>query len=277
MGLRINTNVQSLISQHRLQKSKETMESTQQKMASGSRIIKAMDDAAGLAISEGLRSSMRGAGQNIKNAQNGFFLLQTADGALAEITNIVIRMRELAVQSSSDTNGDKERGYLNNEYQALKSELNRISATTIFNGRPLLNGQGGNVEIQVGPNNNPEADRVLVAANFQVDLDTLGLSGFDVASADGARGTLEPTTDALDKIANVRGAIGAAESRLNTTLNNLGVYEENLTGSYSTIRDADMAVETSDYTKNSILQQAGVAILAQANAAPRLALKLLEG
>ena len=145
MGLRINTNVESLIAQHRLAKSREAQEHTQNKLSSGSRIIKSKDDAAGLAISENVRAGVRAAGQNIKNAQNGFFLLQTAEGALNEITNIVIRMKELAVQASSDTNGDKERGYLDNEYQALKSELDRISETTLFNGRPLLTGEGGEV------------------------------------------------------------------------------------------------------------------------------------
>jgi len=219
---------------------------------------------------------MRSTGQNIKNAQNGFFLLQTAEGALNEITNIVIRMKELGVQAASDTNGDKERSYLDNEYQSLKLELNRISATTLFNGRPLL--QGGDqadISIQVGPNNNEERDRVLVASNFNITLEALGLESFDIATAETARETLEPMELALDTISKVRGAIGAGESRLQSTVNNLGIYEESITGAYSQIRDADMALETSNYAKQNILSQAGVAVLAQANAAPQLALKLL--
>jgi len=277
MGLRINTNVESLVAQHRLGRTRSELEQTQYKLSSGSRIVSSKDDAAGLAISENLRASMRSTGQNIKNAQNGFFLLQTAEGALNEITNIVIRMKELAVQASSDTNGDKERGYLDNEYQSLKLELDRISATTLFNGRNLLQGgdSNGDIMIQVGPNNDPMKDRVLVASNFNINLASLGMADFEIATAEGARNSLEPMEMALDSISKVRGAIGAGESRLQSTINNLSIYEESITGSYSQIRDADMAIETSNYAKQNILSQAGVAVLAQANAAPQLALKLL--
>lgn len=275
MGLRINTNVESLSAQHNLSKSRAELEHTQNKLASGSRIIQAKDDAAGLAISENLRAATRSTGQNIKNAQNGFFLLQTAEGALNEISNIVIRMKELSVQAASDTNGDKERAYLDNEFQALKSELDRISATTLFNGRPLLTGDGGSVEVQVGPGNSPDRDRILVAADFSINLDSLGLTSFEIGSAESARSTLEPMDTALETISRVRGAIGASESRLQSTINNLMVYEESITGAYSQIRDADMALETANYAKYNILNQAGVAILAQANSAPGLALKLL--
>jgi len=234
-----------------------------------------MDDAAGLAISENLRSTVRATGQNIKNAREGFLLLQTADGNLNEITNIVIRMKELATQAASDTNGDKERGYLDEEYQQLKLELNRIAASTLYNGRPLLNGEGGEVDIQVGPKSVDGVDRIRVAANFQVDLESLGLADFDIRSTEGARLALEPTDLALDKIASVRGAIGAGESRLNSTLGSLMHYEENTSAAYSIIRDADMAHETAQLTKANILSQAGVSVLAQANSSPQLALKLL--
>jgi flagellin len=275
MGLRINTNVNSLTAQHRLNEHRENLELTQDRLASGSRIVRPMDDAAGLAISENLRSTVRATGQNIKNAREGFLLLQTADGNLNEITNIVIRMKELATQAASDTNGDKERGYLDDEYQELKAEINRISASTLYNGRPLLNGEGGMVEIQVGPKNNDSVDRIQVANNFQVDLDSLGLDSASIASADGAREVLEPTDLALDKIASVRGAIGAGESRLNSTLGSLTHYEENTSAAYSKIRDADVAFETAQLTKSNILSQAGVSVLAQANSSPQLALKLL--
>ena len=275
MGLRINTNIQSLTAQRQLDKSRENLGHTQDKLSTGSRIIKAMDDAAGLAISESLRATIRATGQNVKNAQDGFYLLQTADGALHEITNIIIRMKELAVQASSDTNGDKERGYLDNEYQALKLELNRISASTIFNGRPLLSGEGGEIQIQVGPNNVEQVDRILVSANFKVDLDELGLSDFAIGTAEGARESLEPIGFALDKIGAVRGEIGAGESRLNSTINSLGVYQENVSRAQSQIRDADIAKQTSELAKYNILTQAGVSVLAQANQIPALALKLL--
>ena len=277
MGLRINTNVNSLTAQHRLQSHRESLEATSDRLASGSRIVKAMDDAAGLAISENLRSTVRATGQNIKNAREGFLLLQTADGNLNEMTNIVIRMKELVTQAASDTNGDKERSYLNDEYQELKAEIDRISASTLYNGRPLLNGNGGIIDIQVGPNNQDSVDRVRVASNFHVDLETLGMDGFSIATAEGARDALEPTDWALDKIASVRGAIGAGESRLNSTIGSLMHYEENTSAAYSKIRDADIAHETAQLTKANILSQAGVSVLAQANSFPQLALKLLGG
>jgi len=139
MGLRINTNVQSMIAQHNLDRTRENLEHTQNKLASGSRIIKAIDDAAGLAISESLRATIRSTDKDLMNAHDGMFLLETADGALKEITDIVIRMKELSIQAASDTIGDKERGYLNAESTTLKTEMDRISNATIFNGRPLLN------------------------------------------------------------------------------------------------------------------------------------------
>jgi flagellin len=275
MALRINTNVQSLSAQHHLETSRNKLDDTQSKMATGSRIVNPGDDAAGLAISENLRSDMRATGQNIRNAQSGMFLLHTADGAMNEVSNILIRMKELAVQSSSGTNGDKERGYLDNEYQALKLELDRISGSTLFNGKPLLTGEGGDVSIQIGPNNNEPIDRITVAANFEINNRTLGIDGLDITSEDSARSSLDPITGALEKIAQVRGAIGAGESRLSTSMNALGQYEENVSKAFSQIRDADMALETANFAKYNILSQAGVSVLAQANNSPQLALKLL--
>jgi flagellin len=275
MGLRIKTNVQSTVAQHRLHEAREALEHTQNKLASGSRIIKAMDDAAGLAISESLRSTLRSTGQNIKNTQDAFFMLQTADSAIGEITNIVIRMKELAVQAASDTNGDKERGYLDNEYQQLKLELNRISESAQFNGRPLLNGQGETIAIQVGPNNNANIDRIYISTGFKINADSLGIGNFAITDVEGARNTLEPIEGALDVIAKTRGAIGAGESRINTTLRSLMTYQENISGAYSQIRDADIALETSEFAKHNILSQSSVAVLAQANTIPSIALKLI--
>ncbi|MBY0370027.1 flagellin FliC [bacterium] len=276
MGLRIKTNVQSIIAQHKLDDNISKLDATQNRLASGQAIVTAKDDAAGLAISENLRNTMRSTGQNIKNTQNAGFMLQTADNAIGEITNIVIRMKELAVQAASDTNGDKERGYLNHEYQALKSELDRISDSALFNGRPLLNGAGESIAIQVGPNNNSNIDRIEVAADFNINTNSLGLSELGITSSEGAREALEPIASALERIAGVRGSIGASESRLETTLRNLMVYEENIAGAYSKIRDADIAAETAEYAKTNILNQANVAVLAQANQMPALALKLLN-
>lgn len=275
MGLRIKTNVQSIVAQHKLHDNREKLEHTQAKLASGTGIVKAKDDAAGLAISESLRSTLRSTGQNLKNTQNAFFLLETADNAINEITNIVIRMKELAVQAASDTNGDRERGYLNHEYQALKDELDRISESTMFNGRPLLNGEGETIAIQVGPNNNPTIDRIAISTGFKINTESLGVHDLKITSVDDARMALDPIGQALEVIAEVRGAIGAGEARLETTMRSLMVYQENVSGAFSQIRDADMAYETAEYAKMNILNQASVAVLAQANQTPALALKLL--
>lgn len=275
MGLRINTNVQSLTAQHRLSSNREALDHTQNKLSSGSRIIRAMDDAAGLAISEALRATNRATIQNINNAQNGLLMLETAEGALNQVTNIVIRMKELATQAASDTNGDQERSYLDGEYQQLKEELDRISAATRYNGRQLLTGDTGEIQIQVGPHNEDGIDRILVNLNNEITLNALGMGGLEISTADGARGSLDPLHDALTVIAGVRGAIGASESRLSSTINNLMQYDENVSSARSRIRDADMAFETAELAKYNILTQAGVAVLAQANATPQLALKLL--
>ncbi len=275
MGLRINTNVQSLLAQHKLDHNRVSLEHTQNKLSSGSRIVRAMDDAAGLAISESLRATERATVQNITNAQNGVLMLETAEGALNQVTNIVIRMKELATAAASDTNGDRERSYLDGEYQQLKEELDRIALSTRFNGRPLLNGEGGEIGIQVGPNNDESIDRILVNLNYVINLDALGLGGLEIGSAEGARESLDPIHEALTVIAGVRGSIGASESRLNSTIQNLMQYEENVASSRSRIRDADLAYETAELAKFNILTQAGVAVLAQANATPQLALKLL--
>lgn len=275
MGLRINTNVQSMVAQHKLANALTNLNHTQEKLATGSRIVRAMDDAAGLAISDTLHATMRATTQNIQNAQNGFYLMQTADGALNEISNIVIRMKELTIQAASDTNGDKERGYLDNEYQALKAEIDRISNTTLFNGRPLLNGEGGELQIQVGPNNVDGMDRIVISANLNVSTDQMGVSDLSLVDAESARDAIDPITTAQDNIATVRANLGASESRLNSTIASLRQYEENSAGAFSQIRDADMAYETSQLAKYNILNQAGVAVLSQANSAPSLALKLL--
>jgi len=275
MGLRINTNVQSLRAQLELGKSREKFELAQNKLASGTKITRAQDDPAGLAISENLRSVLRATGQNISNAQNGLLMLETAEGALNEITEIVIRMRELATQAASDTNGDKERSYLNQEFQSIKSELERISQSTTFNGRPLINGEGGNTVIQVGVNNVEDVDRIEVATDFEVTVDSLNLDSSNISYVEDARSSIEDVSGALDQLSNVRGQIGAAESRLSSAINNLLEYKINASGAFSRIKDADLAHETAERTKYQILSQAGIAVLAQANNAPQLALKLL--
>lgn len=276
MSLRINTNVPSLTAQNKLHGNKESLDHVQNKLSSGSRIIRSMDDAAGLAISENLRATLRSTEQNIKEANNGVYLLQTADNALNFITNMVIRMKELATSAASDTNGDRERLYLDNEVQSLKDELNRTARATVFNGRPLLTGEGGSIGVQVGPRNNPEVDRITIQADFEISTDALGLGNLEVGTVDGARESLDTIHGALDIIANTRGIIGAGEAALGNTINNLMSYQETLSGAFSQIRDADIAAETAEQAKYHILTQAGVSVLASANQIPSLALKLLS-
>jgi flagellin len=277
MGLRINTNVQSLVAQHRLDATRQKLEHTQNKLSSGSRIIKAMDDAAGLAISEALRATIRSTDKNIINANDGMYLLETADSSLKEITDIVIRMKELTIQAASDTLGDKERGYLQSEVNSIRNELNRISNATVFNGRELINGNAGNeIQIQVGPNNNETVDRIALNFDFSISTDALDISGVDISSAQGARDAIDVFSNALDKISFVRGSLGASEASLSSTIRNLMSYKENVTGAFAQIRDADVAHETAESAKYSIMTQAGVAVLAQANAGPQIALKLLQ-
>lgn len=277
MGLRVNTNISSLVAQRSLNTSRQALEKNLQKLSSGSRINTAGDDAAGLAISEHLRAQIRGLKQAKRNAQDGVSLIQVSEGGLNEITNILIRLRELAIQSASDTVGDKERSFTDREFQALKSEIDRISMSTNFNGTPLLNGRAGIFEIQVGTGNNPLTDRIVYdGQNADVTLEALRMAGESVATKQGSQLTLAVLDDAISQVSKVRSDLGAMQNRLQSTINNLGTNEENMTAANSRIRDADLAEEVSEMTKNNILMQAGIAVLGQANQSAQTALKLLS-
>ncbi len=278
MGLRINTNVQSISAQRMLSKTKTNLNSNLRKLSSGERITRAADDAAGLAISENLKSQIRSIRQAKRNADDGISLIQTAEGGLSEVSNIVIRLRELAVQAASDTVGNTERSFSDIEFQQLKEEIQRISMSSEFNGRKLLDGTSGLVEIQVGAGNDPLNDRIKYDGSQVVStLESLGLSAESVTSKQGAQMALARLDDALVKVNGVRANLGALQNRLTSVINNLGVTEENFSEANSRIRDVDVASETADMTKNNILNQAGVSVLAQANQAPNFALKLLNG
>lgn len=278
MGLRINTNVQSIAAQRNLSITKNRLNSNLRKLSSGERITRAADDAAGLAISENLKSQIRSIRQAKRNADDGISLVQTAEGGLSEVSNIIIRLRELAVQAASDTVGDTERGFSDIEFQQLKNEVQRISQSSEFNGRKLLDGTSGLVEIQIGANNDPFNDRIRYDGSEVVaTLDSLGLSAEAVSSKQGAQIALERLDDALVKVNGVRANLGALQNRLTSVIQNLGVTEENFSEANSRIRDVDVAAETADMTKNNILNQAGVSVLAQANQAPNFALQLLNG
>ena len=276
MGLRINTNVGSLIAQRNLKKTNRNLNSSLNKLSSGQRITKAADDAAGLAISENLKAQIRGMRQAKRNAGDAVSLVQTAEGGLSEISNIVIRLRELAVQAASDTVGEQERGFTDIEFQQLKNEIDRISKSAEFNGIKLLDGTGGMLDFQIGTGNNPELDRLRydTSAN-DATLGALGLSAETVSTKEGAQSTLKKLDDALVQINGVRANLGATQNRLQSAINNLGISDENLSAANSRIRDVDVAEETAKLTKNNILIQAGASVLSQANQFPNIALKLL--
>ncbi|MBD64031.1 MAG: flagellin FliC [Halobacteriovoraceae bacterium] len=276
MGLRINTNVQSISAQRNLMNTNRRINSNLSKLSSGERITKAADDAAGLAISEKLKSEIRSIRQAKRNADDGISLVQTAEGGLQEISNILIRLRELSVQAATDTIGDTERGFSDIEFQQLKSEIQRISLSSEFNGRKLLDGTGGLVDIQVGTKNDPFNDRITYDANSIVStLESLGIGSESITTKQGAQLSLEKLDDALVHVNGSRANLGAIQNRLQSVVQNLGVTEENFSEANSRIRDVDVAAETASLTKNQILSQAGVSVLSQANQSPQFALKLL--
>lgn len=276
MGLRIATNVASLNAQRNLMGNTLNMNRSFERLSSGNRINRAADDAAGLAISENLRAIIRGYRQADRNANDGISLVQVAEGSLNEVSNMLIRLRELAIQSGSDTVGDTERKFVDVEYQQLKSEIQRITEATEYNGYELLNGSGGVIDIQVGVRNNPFLDRISFnSAAADATLDALGMTAETVATKEGAQMSLDVVDNALISVNAIRANFGALQNRLVSTSQNLKVADENFSAANSRIRDADVAAETSELTRNNILQQAAVSVLSQANNAQQMALKLL--
>lgn len=276
MGLRISTNVASLNAQKNLAFTQRGMQQSLARMSSGYRINQAADDAAGLAISENLKGQIRGLRQASRNANDGISLVQVAEGGLNEVSNMLIRLRELAVQASSDTLGDTERKFLDTEYQQLKSEIQRISEVTTFNGRDLLNGTGGVIDIQVGTHNDSFKDRISFNASAaNSSIEALGVAAETVAAKESAQNSIESVDKAIVSVNAIRANFGALQNRLVSTTSNLAVSDENLSAANSRIRDADIAAESSEMTRNNILSQAGVATLAQANSISQMALKLL--
>ncbi len=276
MALRINTNTQAIAAQRHLSLNHEAQNHTLEKLASGSRIVRAADDAAGLAISEKLKSHIRSMRQAERNANDGISLVQVAEGGMNEVGNILTRIRELSIQSASDTIGDVERGFINKEVTGLKSEIERIALSTEFNGRKLLDGNSETLDIQVGIKNNDFEDRFKFnSKSLTSTLAALGLTDIDNSTKEGSQKNLEMVDSAITAINGNRAEIGALQNRLQSTINNLGIYRENLSAANSRIRDADMAEETTDLTRNNILTQATVSVLGQANSNSQVALKLL--
>ncbi len=276
MGLRISTNTSSINALRTLAATRGNLDKSLEKLASGNRINHAGDDAAGLAISENLRAQIRGIRQAKRNAQDGISLIQVSEGGLNEIANMLIRMRELGIQAASDTIGNTERQFADREFQSLKQEIDRIANSTNFNGTPLLNGRAGVFEIQVGIQNNPVLDRVVYnGERSDTTVESLSMAGESVATKAGAQMGLAVIDDALNRVNSIRADLGAIQNRIQSTIQNLSITDENLSAANSRIRDTDMAEEVSEMTKNNILMQAGVSVLGQANQMNQHALKLL--
>lgn len=278
MSLVINTNVMSLDAQRNLTVNTNKLAKSVQRLSSGLRINSAADDAAGLSISNKLTAQVRSISVAIRNAQDGISLAQTAEGSLEKIGDILTRMRELAEEAANGTVGDSERSALDNEYSQLKEEINRIANVTEFNGVNLLDGSksASGITLQVGFMNTTD-DRITFFSGVDAtNTSGLGVSATNVQTADSAQAALDSIDSAIATVAQRRGTLGAVENRLDMTITNLQVTQENLTAANSRILDADFAYETARFTQNQIIVQAGTAILAQANVLPQNALTLLR-
>ncbi|MFA6237288.1 MAG: flagellin [Bacteriovorax sp.] len=277
MGLRINTNVQSLRAQTAVSKIEEAKSNNLAKLSSGSRINKAGDDAAGLAISEKLKAEIRGSQQANRNAGDGISMIQTAEGGLNETSNILIRLRELSVQAASDTIGEQERKFSDLEFQHLTQEVGRISASTQFNGKKLLSGEGDTLDFQIGIMNDEKNDRLSYRPqDSSARPSDLGIEGLGVLTKADAQSNLEKIDAAINGVNGNRASLGALQNRLQSTIANLDVKTENLSAANSRVRDTDIAVESAEMAKNNILSAASTAVLAQANNSGAAALKLIS-
>jgi flagellin len=293
MGLRIKTNVASLNAQRNMGLSTAAAGENMARLSSGYRINKAADDAAGLAISETLKAKVRSLEQAKRNANDGVSMVQVAEGSMNEVSNILVRLRELATQASSDTIGNTERSYTNREYVQLVNEVQRISNTTEFNGLPLLKGQEAlgdetmfTIHVGAGDGSKENTDTIRIGVeNLEISAEKLGLGtgaeiGPENAADDFVRETaaqkLTVIDGALEQISSSRAFLGAQQSRLGSTINNLGVQIENMRSTNSRIRDVDFADETASFAQNKILQQAGASVLVQANSSPDVVMNLLR-
>lgn len=278
MGLRISTNMASLSAQKTMAASQRELQKSFAQLSSGSRITKSADDAAGLSISESLKSEIRGYTQAQRNANDGISMVQVSEGGLGEISNILTRMRELGVQAASDTVGEEERGFIDKEVQQLKSEMQRIAVTTKWGKTTLLDGTADEFSYQVDLGNNDFNDRISFMAGEQnATTDNLGVDGFDFSTKDGARSGLETIETAQRQVNGYRANLGAIQSRLISTSENLSTAIENFSAANSRIRDTDVAQSTAELARNNILLNASVGVLAQANQQPNAALQLIRG
>ena len=275
-SLALLTNTASLAAQRNLMRSERVLSTAMGRLSSGLRINQASDDSAGLAISEKLRAQVRGLAQAQRNANDGISLLQTAEAALNEVSDMLSRMRELAVQSANGTLGSRERASVHDEFNELRLEITRIADATEFGGRKLLNGgMSAGITFQVGVQNT-SSDRITVSL-VSATASSIGVSaGMTLTSVAGAQAAMGLLDTAIQNVTTRRGTIGAKQNRLYVTINNLAAMHQNLSAANSRIRDADVAQESANLTRGQILMQAGIAVLAQANQMPALALPLLN-
>ena len=274
MGLRVNTNVASINAQRNLANVTEKLQGSFRRLSTGLRISTAADDAAGLAISERLRSQIRSLNQAKRNANDGISLVQTTEGALNEVSSILTRLRELSIQSANGTVSGQDQDTLNEEFTSLISEVNRIGRSTEFNGVNVLDGSASTVTFQVGFGTAAGIDTMSVTLSPSLST-TLSLDTLDIGSVGNTTTALNNIDAAINTVSGLRGRLGAVQNRLGSTIRNLAIQAENLSAAESRIRDVDVAFETAALTRNSILQQASIAILAQTNAQPQAALSLL--
>lgn len=273
MGLRINTNLFALNAQRNLQNHTRKLAGSYNRLSTGLRIATAADDAAGLAISERLRARIRGLDQAKRNANDGISLVQTAEGALDETSAILVRLRELAIQAATGTVSNEDKNTLQAEFSQLVNEIDRISSSTTFNGVTLLS-SSSSISIQVGAGTTAGTDTLALTLTGSGST-ALGLGSLDIGSGGNVNAAISAVDTAINSVAATRGGLGATINRLNSVINNLGIESENLSAAESRIRDIDVAHETSILTRNSILQQAAISVLAQANVQPQAALSLL--
>ncbi|MGC4120544.1 MAG: flagellin [Myxococcales bacterium] len=270
----IRTNVASLNAQRNLFQTQSMLDASLSKLSSGYRITKAGDDAAGLGISVNLEAQIRSYNQAARNAQDGISVVQTGEGGLNEVSNVLTRLRELAMESASDGIGNTERGYIQNETDALTTELDRIANATEFNGIKLLDGTATTLTFQIGIRNVAVNDRISVTT-VDATAATLGVAGLDLTTNTNAQTALDTIDSALQVVSAARAVFGAAGNRFSTTISQIQTASENLSAANSRIRDVDVAEESAKMSRAQLLQQAGVSVLAQANQSPQVALKLL--
>lgn len=283
MALTVNTNVASLNVQKNLGRASDALSTSMTRLSSGLRINSAKDDAAGLQISTRMTSQIRGQTMAIKNANDGISIAQTAEGAMQEQTNILQRMRELAVQSRNDNNSTADREALNKEFEAMSDELTRIAESTNLNGKNLLDGSAATMTFQVGSNSGSSNQITLslsdsfVASALGVEKGTIAITGSDSDSAQlSFAAAISAIDGALDTINAARADLGATQNRLTSTISNLQNINENATAALGRVQDTDFAAETAQLTKQQTLQQASTSVLAQANQLPSSVLKLLQ-